>query len=128
MKTSWASKSKSSSRALIVFVTVPTRSDAVRIATRVIERGLAACANVVPGVTSIYVWKGRLERGKEVLVLFKTTKNRYKRLETTIKKLHSYEVPEVIGVRLDSGLRQYLAWISHSVSISRGRSRRSSPR
>jgi periplasmic divalent cation tolerance protein len=90
--------------------------EARKIGRGVVEKKLAACANIVPGVESIYRWKGRVERAREVLVIMKTTANRLPDLEREVKRLHSYEVPEFIVLPLTAGSRDYLNWIEQSVS------------
>jgi periplasmic divalent cation tolerance protein len=90
--------------------------EARKIGRGVVEKKLAACANIVPGVESIYRWKGRVERAREVLVIMKTTATRLAKLEREVKRLHSYEVPEFIVLPLTAGSRDYLNWIEQSVS------------
>ncbi len=122
------SNKKRSTQFMAVFVTVPTPSDADLIGSQVVKKGLAACANVIPGITSIYKWKGKIEKGNEVLIMFKTASSRYQALEQLVRRLHRYDIPEVIGVGIDCGFTQYLEWISQNVTISRGRNRGTSPR
>jgi periplasmic divalent cation tolerance protein len=96
---------------IVVLVTVPSRSEAERLSRRLVAEGLAACANIIPGVTSIFRWKGKMERSREFLVLFKTRKRKYSALERSIKRLHSYEVPEIIALDIEFGNPGYLAWV-----------------
>lgn len=99
---------------LLVFTTWPD-AEAARAATRtLVEEGLAACGNIVPGVESIYRWKGAVETSVEVLIIFKTTIGRYPQFETRIKALHSYEVPEILALRVADGLPTYLRWVEAS--------------
>ena len=101
----------------IVIVTCANAAEARRIAHSVVDRRLAACANILGGpVESIYRWKGRVEKAREVMLLLKTTTQRLSKLEREVKRLHSYEVPEFIVVPILSGSSEYLAWISDSVS------------
>jgi periplasmic divalent cation tolerance protein len=100
---------------LVALCTCPDRDTALRIAEALVERRLAACVNVIPGVTSVYQWEGRCERGEEHLLLIKTGAALYPALEEAIRALHSYELPEVIAVPIDRGLPDYLAWIDRSV-------------
>lgn len=76
-----------------------------------VQQGLAACATIVPGVRSIYRWQGRVETGKELLLIIKTTRRSYQALENAVWKLHPYEVPEIIGFYAATGLPQYLEWV-----------------
>ena len=99
---------------LMVLCTCPTQSAADAIATALLEERLAACVNQLPGIRSTYRWKGRVERDEEVLLLIKTTVERYAGLEETIQKLHPHELPEIIGVPLTIGSEPYFDWIRKS--------------
>jgi len=83
---------------LAVFSTYPDAETARSIAHTLVKEQLAACANIIPGVESIYRWKGAIETSGEVLAILKTTEERYPELEARIKELHPYEVPEVVAV------------------------------
>ena len=98
----------------ITFVTCKDRAQARRISRTLIREKLAACVNVVPGVTSIYVWKGKVEEGAEVLLLIKSRAALSKRLAARVRALHSYSVPEVITLPIASGNPAYLRWIRES--------------
>ena len=100
---------------LIVFVTAEGRDQAERIAERVVEERLAACVNIVPGVRSCYVWEGKLTWSEEVLLVMKTTREGFERLEKRVKELHSYEVPEVLGIGVEAGLEKYSEWVKGGV-------------
>ena len=99
----------------IVVVTCASVTEARKIAQYVVEHKLAACANILPGVKSIYRWNGKVERAKEVLLLLKTTAARLGQLEKEVKRLHSYEVPEFVAVSIAAGSREYLTWLARSV-------------
>jgi periplasmic divalent cation tolerance protein len=96
---------------LVVLITTSNRREAGRIAEAVIEKKLAACANIVPSVTSIFRWKGRVQRSREALLIVKTSARRYPRLAGMVRSMHSYEVPEIIAVDVKQGLRPYLEWV-----------------
>jgi periplasmic divalent cation tolerance protein len=96
---------------MMVFVTCEGREQAEAIAEAVVGEGLAACVNVVPGVRSCYVWEGKRMWSDEVMLMIKTSRGRYERLEARVKALHSYEVPEIVGVGIERGLEAYLKWI-----------------
>jgi len=81
-----------------------------------VERKLAACANIVSGVESIYRWKGKVERAREVLVIMKTTATRLRELEREVKRLHSYDVPEFIALPIVAGSQEYLKWIQDNAA------------
>jgi periplasmic divalent cation tolerance protein len=100
----------------IVLVTCGSIGEARKIGRSVVEKKLAACANIVPGIESTYRWKGKVERAREVLVLMKTTASRLTQLEREVKRLHSYEVPGFIVLRIAAGSKEYLAWIGASTA------------
>jgi periplasmic divalent cation tolerance protein len=76
-----------------------------------VEENLAACANLIPSVSSIYRWENKLECSTEVFVLFKTTAKSYKIFEEKLKLLHPYDVPEVVAVTVSDGSATYLNWV-----------------
>jgi periplasmic divalent cation tolerance protein len=99
---------------LIVFCTFGSVDEARRVAKTVIEERLVACATLLPQVESIYRWKGAVETAQETQVIFKTHLDRYYLLEARIKKLHSYEVPEILAFKAHAGLFSYLQWVDES--------------
>lgn len=99
--------------ALSTFADADTAREAART---LVEERLAACANIVPQVESIYRWQGRIESSAEVLVIFKTTRERYPAFEQRLRALHPYEVPEIVALDIAAGLPAYLSWIADSVS------------
>jgi periplasmic divalent cation tolerance protein len=99
----------------VVLVTCGSMAEARRIAQSGVEKKLAACANILTGVNSIYRWKGKVERAREVLVVMKTTAARLRELEREVKRRHSYELPEFVVLPLVAGSREYLAWVGESV-------------
>jgi periplasmic divalent cation tolerance protein len=100
----------------IVLVTCGSIAEARRIGRNLVEKKLAACANIVPRVESIYRWKGKVERAREVLVVIKTTAKRLRELEREVKRAHSYDVPEFIVLPIIAGSRNYLAWLQESTT------------
>lgn len=90
----------------------PDSATARHIAESLVGERLAACVNLLPGVTSVYRWRGEVERAEEVLLLAKTTRERLQALSARIVELHPYELPEVIAVDIAGGLPAYLAWIA----------------
>ena len=104
-------------RHLKVFCTVPDADTAERIANAVVESKSAACASIVPGLTSVYRWKGEICRSAELLLIMKTTAERYKTLERQIRSLHPYEVPEIVAVEIAEGSADYLSWIDESTRL-----------
>jgi len=101
-------------RIIVVLVTCPTRNVADRIARALVSEGLAACVNVVPGLTSTYRWQGKICRDPEVLLIIKTRRRRLPALTERIRALHPYTVPEVIALPLIGGSPAYLAWVEES--------------
>ena len=95
----------------IVFCTVPDSDSGHRIAAQLVEYGLAACVNLIPGIESVYRWKGKLEKESEVLLMIKSRSADYTDVEATISALHPYELPEIIAVPLNNGLAEYLEWV-----------------
>jgi periplasmic divalent cation tolerance protein len=102
------------SEPILVLSTVARAEDADAIARELVQRGLAACVNVVPGVVSIYRWKGRLEREEERLLLIKTRRARFAALREALVALHPYEVPEIVALPIEAGHPPYLAWIDEA--------------
>ncbi len=96
--------------AVVVLCTFPDLDQARQIGAALVERQVAACVNLLPGVESIYRWQGKVERAGEVLALIKTT--RYPDLEAALKELHPYEVPEILAMPVAAGLPAYLAWLA----------------
>lgn len=103
---------------VIILCTCPDRETALKLAEAVVDRELAACANIVPGLASVYRWKGRRETAEESLLLIKTRLAAYPELEKAVRALHPYELPEIIAVPIERGLPEYLAWIDGSVRIN----------
>ncbi|MBT9332720.1 divalent-cation tolerance protein CutA [Paracidobacterium acidisoli] len=96
----------------IVLSTAGSREEAERIAHTLVEERLAACVNLAPGLTSIYRWQEKIESAEEVLLLIKTSARHLENLEAALKRLHSYEVPELLILRVESGSREYLDWLA----------------
>ncbi len=100
---------------LVVWITASNVKEGKKIADRLVSRKLAACVNVVPGLWSVYWWKGKKEKASEVLLLAKTTKKLLAALTQTVKAEHSYTVPEVIALPIVGGNKTYLDWLHHSI-------------
>ena len=99
----------------LILCTCPNSDVAEQLATRLVEQQLAACINIVPGLTSIYRWQGKVEKDTEVLLLIKSTQNCYAAVEEAIQQHHPYELPEIIAVTVDEGSPDYLRWITSSL-------------
>ena len=103
---------ESPTQALLVIANCPDEACANRIALAVVEAGLAACVNLLPRVQSVYRWQGAIESASEVPLLIKTTAGRYTELETAIRELHPYDIPEIIALPIAQGLPAYLDWLA----------------
>ncbi len=99
---------------IVVYVTAPNEDEAAGIARALVEAKLAACVNIISNIRSIYRWQGNLEDDSEVLMIIKTRKELFDSLKTEVKKLHSYEVPEIIALPISLGSEDYLKWIRES--------------
>ena len=100
-----------------VLTTAPSAEVADRIGSTLVEEKLAACANLVPGVSSVFRWKGQVSREAEVLVVLKTTGARLSELRRRLVELHPYEVPEMIALDVREGHPPYLEWVRAEVKV-----------
>ena len=98
--------------AIACLCTCPDAASARRIADALVESRLAACVNVLPGITSVYRWQGKVEQADEVLLVAKTVRARLDALTRQVQALHPYELPEVVAVEISGGLPAYLDWIA----------------
>lgn len=98
-------------RVLEVHTTFASEGDATAVARKLVEERLAACAQVVPGVTSIFHWEGMLRHDDEVLLILKTTEEAWPALRDRLAKLHPYDTPEIIALPVEHGSYDYLAWV-----------------
>lgn len=97
--------------ALVVLSTAGSREDGERLARALVEERLAACVNLVPGVRSFYRWEGSVCCDDEVLLVIKSTRERFAALRARVRELHSYELPELVGLEPSLGDPEYLAWV-----------------
>ena len=100
----------------LILCTCPDPGSARTIADALINKGLAACVNILPGLTSVYRWQNKIDSAQEHLLLIKTRQDRYAEVETVIGQIHPYELPEVIAVSVEQGLPEYLQWIDTCVT------------
>jgi periplasmic divalent cation tolerance protein len=96
---------------LLALSTFPDREAAQRISNQLVGEKFAACANILPGVESVYRWKDKLETGNETLVFFKLSADRQSAFQEKLRSIHPYEVPEIIFFPISSGLPEYLRWV-----------------
>lgn len=106
---------------IMVFSTTSSEKEAITIAQALVNHELAACVNVVPAIRSIYRWKGKIWNEVENMMFIKTTADQLEEVKKTIKELNSYELPEVISVKIDDGEKNVLNWIMSSVKGGRER-------
>lgn len=99
---------------IVVLVTVPSARLARTMGRRLVEERLAACANIVSRVESIFAWEGKIEKARESLMILKTRRARFDRLVRRVKSLHPYTVPEIIALPIVRGSGDYLSWIRSS--------------
>lgn len=102
-------------RAIAVFITAADGEEASRLAEMLVERRLAACVQILPGMKSVYRWQGKVEQQPEVLLIAKTTALKFGELEKEVRAIHSYETPEIVAFELNAVSGPYLEWLSDSV-------------
>ena len=100
---------------LVIFVTVGNSNEAATLAKSLVEKRLVACVNLLPGIASWYWWEGKVTEDQEVLLVMKTSRDKFVALEKEVLRLHSYAVPEVIALPIVEGSKNYLNWIEESV-------------
>ena len=103
-------------KVLLALSTFPDEETARSVSNDLVTNKFAACANILPGVQSIYRWKEQIESGNETLVLFKLSEARQSEFQEQLCSLHPYEVPEIIFIPISSGLPEYLHWVTESCS------------
>ena len=101
--------------AVVVLVTAPSADAAASLARTLVEEGLAACGNVVPGIRSIYRWAGEIHDDAEALLVLKTERRLVGALKSRLPEIHPYQVPELLVLPVEDGLGPYLAWVRASV-------------
>ncbi|KPL08061.1 hypothetical protein AMJ85_08975 [candidate division BRC1 bacterium SM23_51] len=102
-----------------VFTTTETKNDAHRIARTIVEKRLAACGQIIGPITSIYWWKGKIETAEEWICVLKSSMQLYEELETAVREIHSYDVPEILAVPITAGSQSYLDWLSKELKRNR---------
>lgn len=105
---------------IVVLVTCGSLEEGKRIGQALVEARLAACVNVAQApIESIYRWRGRVDTATEFLIIIKSSRARFPALQEAVKRLHSYEIPEIIAVPIEKGSQDYLAWLTDSVRSKR---------
>lgn len=102
-------------KTIVVLVTAPHRAASQKLSRLLVERKLAACVNILPGVSSRYWWKGKIVTAPEELLIIKTEKSKWSLLSKTIRENHPYEVCEILQVPVTRGNQAYLKWITESL-------------
>jgi periplasmic divalent cation tolerance protein len=107
------------SDAIVVFMTAANGEEATRLADMLVGAHLAACVQILPEMESVYRWQGRIERQSEVLLLAKTTRDKFEELEREVRALHSYDTPEIIAISVTAGSGPYLDWLRQATDPNR---------
>jgi periplasmic divalent cation tolerance protein len=101
---------------IIILTTVSSKKEAELIGSKLINKELAACVNIIPNIKSIYRWEGKINKDSEYLLIIKTVKRAEEDVFENIRKLHSYDTPEMISIPITGGEKSYLNWLSKSVA------------
>lgn len=96
---------------IFIYVTTPSELEAKTIADAVVKDRLAACANIIPGMKSVYHWKGKIEEAQETVIIFKTRATLFQAVEARVKDLHKYAAPCIVALPLAASSQPYLDWI-----------------
>ena len=102
---------------ILIYVTASSSEEATKIGKALVERRLAACCSIIPGIQSIYRWENEVTEDAEVMLLIKTLKSAEPAIIEAVKSLHSYSVPEIISVEIHGGNEKYFQWINESVNL-----------
>lgn len=103
---------------IVIFVTCANIKEARRIAFMLVKNKLVACVNIIDKIESVYRWRGKVERAKEVLLILKSKKAKLAKVIKLVKSMHSYEVPEIIALPVTNGYQPYLEWLDESIRES----------
>jgi len=106
---------------IVVFSTCGSQEEAEKIATSLVEKRIAACVNLIPGVESVYRWRGAVERSKEVILLIKSSRELLEQLHGELARMHTYEVPESLAVPIVDGMENYLNWMDRELQPASAR-------
>ena len=104
-----------SNQAVLIFITTASEKEAERIAKALLTQKKAACVSILPRVNSFFWWQGKIDSASEVLLVVKTESRLLEAIVKLVKKLHSYEIPEIIAMPIIGGNEEYLKWISGSL-------------
>lgn len=101
---------------IVIFITCSSEEEARKISLRLVEKKLAACANMIRGIDSVFRWQGKVDSAKEFLLIIKSREDKIDSIIKEVGSLHSYEVPEIIALPIVGGSKTYLEWIDESVT------------
>ena len=104
------------SKEIVVLVTAGSEDEARSIAKEIVQKRLVACVNIIPRIQSVFTWDGEVTEEQESLLIAKTTAKAFEKVESVIKRLHSYSVPEIIALPIHAGSFDYLTWVRDSVN------------
>jgi periplasmic divalent cation tolerance protein len=107
-------------RIVFVYTTYPSTVEAEQVGRALIERNLAACVNILPGMISYYRWEGSVERGEETVMIIKTRASHAERVSAVVKEMHSYSMPAILVIPIESVDQAYLGWLLAETEISKG--------
>jgi periplasmic divalent cation tolerance protein len=102
---------------VLILTTAGSEAEATKIAQALVERKAAACVNIIPRIQSVYRWQEKVEKAEECLLLIKTSKANEDRVRSTLRELHSYELPECLTIGVDGGSAEYLRWMDEAVDM-----------
>ena len=105
---------------ILVLTTLPSSEEAQRFVKRLVDERLVACGTVVENVTSVYRWEGKVETATEAQVILKTQRLRWDDLLRAVKRLHPYDVPELVALPIETGLQAYLDWVGSETTELQG--------
>ncbi len=100
---------------VIVLVTTASKEEAEKIAQKLLEEKLIACANIIGPVSSLFWWKNKVEKAEEYVLLMKSRLDLFEKLSSKVKELHTYEVPEIIALPIVQGSKAYIEWLNESL-------------
>lgn len=101
----------------IVKCTTASKEDSINIAKHLLEKKLIACANIIPSITSLYEWEGKFNQNEESIILMKSKEHHFEEIENEIKKVHKYEIPEILCIPIIKGNKDYLNWLDKQTNI-----------
>jgi periplasmic divalent cation tolerance protein len=111
--------SDTSEEPIVVLMTAANREEAGRIAEELVSERLAACVQILPEIQSVYRWQGKVERATEVLLLAKTTCDKFQELDRRVREIHSYETPEIVALPVTAVSEPYLRWLQREIAAGK---------